>query len=387
MADSSSLLELIKILTYTGGSYLLAMWWAPYLVQFLNWLKFWKKNGRKVSATGEDLVVTKKFYEENEVKKKVPRAGGLLISVTTFAIALFFWFVLKIEPTSKISQFLNFISRTQTFIPLGTFFYGSILGLIDDALVTMEGGGNYFAGGLKLSHRGVLVVFLSFLIGLWFHFRIDLHRFSIFTYKLDLTQLFNLEIIQPGGSIFGLVLQNGFILNSGFLIIFITLFVLLAVWGSGIIDGFDGIAAGTFIPIFICFGGLAFIRGLYDIATLMLVIVGSMVAYLWFNLPPAKFYMGDTGSVGLLLTLGVVAILIDYLYLLPIAGIMLVLTELSAIVQVFSKKFFKRKVFLAAPLHHHFEAMGITRNKITIAYWLISWIFSILAFIIGFYLR
>lgn len=387
MPDTLNLLELAKILTYMAGSYFIAMWWAPYLIKLLRWLKFWKKTGRQVSTTGEDLVVTKKFYEENEVKKKTPRAGGLLISVTTFAIALFFWFILKIEPTSRISQFLNFVSRSQTFIPLGTLFYGSVLGLIDDALVTMESGGNYFAGGLKLSHRGILVIILSFLIGLWFHFRIDLHRLSIFNYKLDLTKLFEIEFIAPGETFLGLELVNGFVLNGGFLIIFITLIVLLAIWASGIIDGFDGIAAGTFIPIFVCFAGLAFIREMYDITTLLMVMVGSMVAYLWFNLPPAKFYMGDTGAVGVLLTLGVVAILIDYLYILPIAGIMLVLTEASAIIQVFSKKVFKKKVFLAAPLHHHFEAMGIARNRVTIAYWLVSWFFSIAGFMIGVYLK
>jgi phospho-N-acetylmuramoyl-pentapeptide-transferase len=387
MSESSILLEIAKIFTYTAGSYLLAMWWAPYLIQLLNWLKFWKKQGRTVSTSGEDLVVTKKFYEENEVQKKTPRAGGILIWVTTLSIALFFWFILKIEPDSKISQFLNFISRTQTFIPLGTLFYGSVVGLIDDALVTLESGGNYFAGGLKLTHRGILVSILSLLIGLWFHFRIDLHRFSIFNFKLDLTKLFEIQLIESGRVVFGIDFADGLFLNGGFLIIFLTLIILLAVWGSGIIDGFDGIAAGVFIPIFICFAALSFTREMYDISNLLMVMVGSMVAYLWFNLPPAKFYMGDTGAVGILLTLGVVAILIDYIYILPIAGIMLVLTEGSAIIQLFSKKFFKKKVFLAAPLHHHFEAMGFARNKITATYWAVSWVFSILGFLIGYYFR
>ena len=145
-------------------------------------------------------------------------------------------------------------------------------------------------------------------------------------------------------------------------------------------------AAGVFIPVYLAFGFLAFWRGFYDIATLMLVIMGTTIAYLWYNIAPAKFIMGDTGTVGVLLTLGVTAMLIDYLYLLPIAGIMLVVTVTSALIQVLSKKILKRKVFLAAPFHHHLEAIGWTKGQITIRYWLISWVFSIIAVIIGVWL-
>jgi len=361
-------LELSRILTYSISAFFIGMWLAPFLIQLLVWLKFWKKTRRKVSATGEELTVTKKFYQENEEKKKVPRGGGILIWFVTLSIAIFFWFVFKIEPANEVSLFLNFISRSETFIPVGTLIFGSFFGLVDDALVTMEDGGNYMAGGLKLSHRAILVIILSIAIGLWFHFKVELHTFHIFNWVVDLNQII----------LFGY--------QSGWLIIPITTFILLGSWGTGIIDGFDGLAAGVLIPVFICFAGLAFFtRGLYDVATFLMVIVGSTTAYLWFNLPPAKFYLSDTGSVGLLLTLGVTAILLDYIYLLPIAGIMLFLTLVSAVIQVFSKKVFKRKVFLAAPLHHHFEALGYDRNQITFSYWAITIVFSIIAFWIGIY--
>ncbi len=366
--DTAQILELFRVLTYSMASFLIGMWLGPSIISLLNWLKFWKKTSRKLSTTGEELVVTKKFYQENEEQKKVPRAGGILIWIVTMSMALFFWLIMKIQ-TNNTTQFLNFISRTETFIPLGTFFYGSVVGFIDDALVTMETGGNYMAGGLKLSQRAILVIILSLLIGLWFHFQIDFHTFNIFFWEINL---------------------NNYVLfgqSLGWLIIPITTFILLGIWGSVIIDGFDGIAAGTFIPIFVCFAGLAFVRELYDISTLMMVISGSTLAYLWFNLPPAKFYMGDTGAAGLLLTLGVVAILINYIYVLPIAGLMLILTVGSAFIQIFSKTVFKKKILLAAPLHHHFEAMGFTRNKITYAYWFVSIIMSAIGFFIGYYFR
>ena len=368
MADNTILyLEIAKTLTYSAVSFLLALWWAPLLIKLLNWAKFWKKKTREVASTGEDLVVTKKFYQENEGDRLVPRAGGILIWVTTLVLATFFWIVLKIEPTSKVSQFLNFVSRQETFIPLGTLFFGSMIGLIDDALVTMEGGGNYKAGGLKLSYRLIFISILSLIIGFWFHFRLDFHKIYIFNWILDLQQL-----------------QMPFNMGSfGWLIIPIIILVLIGTWSSGIIDGLDGLAAGVIIPIYLCFAGLSFARGFYDIATFLMVMVGATCAYLWFNISPAKFFLGDTGAVGLLLTIAVVSVLINYIYILPIAGFILVITSLSAVIQVGSKKIFKKKVFLAAPFHHHLEAMGWTRSQITYRYWLLSILTSSIALVIG----
>ncbi len=359
-------LEAAKILTYTALAFFVAMYWAPYLIRLLNWLKFWKKGYKTVATTGEELVVTKQFYKDNDHK---PRAGGILVWVTTLAFALFFWFILKIE-SNELTQFLNFIDRRETFIPLGTLFFGSVLGLIDDALATMDGGGNYAAGGLKLSHRMMVVAFISLLISLWFYYRVDISSFSVFAWEINLD---------------GISLPFG--IEGGWLIIPITLIILMATWSTGIIDGFDGLFAGVVIPVILCFAGLAFSRQMYDIATMMMVMAGSTTAYLWFNIPPAKFFMGDTGTVGILLTIAVVAILTDYIYVLPIAGLMLFISSGSAIIQIFSKKVFKKKVFLAAPFHHHLEAIGWTKVQVTMRYWLISIMLSALGLAVGLLFR
>ena len=378
-----------KILTYTALSFLIAMWLGPVLIRLLRWLKFWKKKSRDIAATGEELVVTKEFYKNDEAKMKIPRAGGILIWFTTLSFAIFFWIILKIEPTSSLTQFLNFISRSETFIPLGTLFFGSIFGFIDDALSTLETGGNYKAGGLKLSQRIILISILSLGIGYWFYDRLNLIDITLIPNILNLQDINNLIPLLPEFTIIQGFLESQDINNliPGILIIPATLIALLSLWSSSVIDGFDGIAAGTFIPIFLCFAGLSFARGFFDIATLLMVIVGSMTAYLWYNIPPAKFYMGDTGTTGLMLTLGVVAFLIDAVYVVPVAGFLLVLTSASNVIQVFSKKVFKKKVFLAAPFHHHLEALGWERNQITMRYWLISIMCSVLGLAIGLIFR
>ena len=368
MSESILILQFAKIFTYFSLSFLIGIWWGPYLIKLLIWLKFWKKKARTMSTTGEELVITKKFYEENEKTRLVPRGGGILIWVTTIIFGLFFWVILKIDPESKLTQFMNFISRKQTFIPLATLFFGAAFGLIDDALSTLETGGNYFAGGLKLRQRIILVAILSFFIGLWFYFRLNIEKLSFFAYSIDFNTLpLNLHI--------------------PWLIIPITFIVLVGLFGTSVMDGLDGLFAGVFIPIYICFAGLAFAKSYYDIATFMMVITGSLCAYLWYNIAPAKVFMGDTGSLSLVLTLGAVAILIDEVYLLPIIAIMPILTALSNIVQLLSKKILHRKVLLAAPLHHHLEAIGWTRSQIVFRYCAVTVICSLISFVIGLALK
>ncbi len=347
-------MELVRSLVYVALSFLIALWWAPSLIKLLRWLKFWKKQNRKINMLGGEYTdkTLKRFYEHDEAKVQIPRGGGLLIWINTLVFAGFFWILLKIDPDNKLFQSFNFVNRAQTFIPIGTLFFGSVVGFVDDALSTLESGGNYKAGGLKLSQRLLLISGLSIAIGYWFYSRAQIHVIDIFSYKIDLYNIFGY--------------------NLGWLIIPYTLVVLLLLWGSSVIDGFDGLSGGVLAPIFICFATIAYLKGFPEISTLMAVVSASTLAFLWYNISPAKFYMGDTGTTGLLLTLGVVAILTNTTFILPIAGICLFGTVMSNIIQIFSKKVFKRKVFRAAPLHHHFESLGMTRNQIVLRYWLIT---------------
>lgn len=380
--------ETVKMLVFGVLSFLLAYWWAPYLIQLLTWLRFWKKKSRTLGSDGKELEVTKQFYTDNEVNRKVPRAGGLLIWMTTVGIALFFWFFLKLEGENKTFQFLNFIDRKTTWIPIGTLVFSAILGFIDDTMVTMESGGNYHAGGLKLRQRLIVIATMAGLVGVWFHFKLIDEYGQNFLHKVLLPvwdgnnqswYRFNLTSISPA---FNIPFINLFV-PAGWALIIFTIIVVLSAWGGSVIDGFDGLYAGCIIPMYLAFAGIAVNDGQYKIATLLVVIIGCTLAYLWYNIAPAKFHMGDTGSTSLLVTIGVVAILLNRAWLLPVAGLMFYLTAGSNIIQLSSKKLVKRKVFHAAPLHHHFEAMGLSREVVTIRYWLVSILCSMVALILG----
>lgn len=358
-----------KIFVYTFLAFLLALWTAPSLIRLLIWLKFWKKKSRGINMSGDKITDSTlvHFYENDEAKMKVPRAGGLLIWFVSLILAIFFWILLKIQPENNLLQYLNFVSRTQTFIPIGTLFFGCLFGFIDDALSTLESGGNYQAGGLKLSQRFILVGALSTVIGSWFYFQLHQTSLQILAWRLDFANIMGY--------------------NLGFLFVILTILVLMGLWASSVIDGFDGLSVSTFIPIYLCFAALSYSRGYGNIAVFLMIMTGTMLAFLWFNLTPAKFYLGDTGSLGILLTIGVVAILIDAIYIIPIAGIMLVLTALSVVIQTLSKKLFHKKVLLAAPLHHHFEALGFGKDQIVAGYFLLTMAASLIGFFCGIYFR
>jgi phospho-N-acetylmuramoyl-pentapeptide-transferase len=211
-------------------------------------------------------------------------------------------------------------------------------------------------GGLRLKYR-LALVFLIGLIGAWW-----------FYFKLG-----NQTIHIPGdGDIyFGLWYLPLFVL------------VTMATYSSGVIDGLDGLAGGAFSVIFAAFGSIALFRGQIDIATFCLAVAGAILAFLWFNIPPARFYMGETGIIGLCCALTVVAFLTDSVLVLPIIGILLVAESGSVILQLLSKKFLGKKLFLAAPLHHHFEAKGWPAHKVTMRFWVIG----IVAALIGVAIR
>lgn len=393
--DPDIFLKGAKMMTYFSLSFVLGIWLAPILISILNKAKFWKKVSRTQDVNGKEFEHTKKFYEE-EKKTLTPRAGGILIWGTTLIIAVVFFLALKlIKPAtgSDLGEFLNFIDSRQTFIPMGVLILGALLGLVDDYLAVSPKGGNYFAGGLKLSQRMVGVVFISFLVGLWFHLKIGdvMHKITLPWPSGNpeapwaVLNLNNIHL--PFGWLDGLVETifgiNPNLSSGGWLIIPLTIAVMTFMWGSSVIDGFDGITAGSLIPVYLAFAGLAFVGEYYQIATFLMVVTGAMVAYLWYNIPPARFYMGDTGSTPLLLVLATVALFIDKLFALPVIAAVFIMTVMSNILQVFWKKVFKKKLFLAAPIHHHFEAGGWLRHQVTMRFWLISIVASVLGFAIG----
>jgi len=338
--------NVIKVLGTSAVASIVAMVWAPLLINFLYKHQLWKKTARTKAISGEDAVVFNSLHKERETK--VPRMGGLLIFITVVAVALLLYGVSLLFPNSQIAQF-NFLSRSQTWLPLFTLVAASLFGLLDDFLVVSDLG-KYIGGGMSFKKRLIVIALIGLAGGLWFFYKLEWDVISI-------------------------PLLGHFSIGIWYIPLFVA--VMVACWAGGIIDGIDGLSGGTFASIFGAFAIIAFSQGKVDLATFCTVITGTLFAFLWFNIPPARFYMTEVGSLGLVATLSVVAFLTDSVVVLPIIAGLLVLEVGSVIIQLLSKKFRKKKIFLSTPIHHHFEAIGWPAYKVTMRFWIIGIVLAI----------
>ena len=159
---------------------------------------------------------------------------------------------------------------------------------------------------------------------------------------------------------------------------------MLAVYSGGIIDGVDGLAGGVFIIMYSAYAVIAYSQNQIDLAAFLMVVAGSLLVFLWFNIPPARFFLSETGTMGLTTTLTVVAFLTGQPLLLLIIAFPLVVTTASVIIQLISKKLRNgKKVFLVAPLHNHFIAKGWSKPKVTMRYWIFASLCAVLGIVIG----
>lgn len=340
-------INVIKIFSLAAVASAFAIFWCPLLTHFLYKHQLWKKTARQKAISGEDAVVFNNLHKEKEVS--TPRMGGLLIWITVVFVIFLFFILSLIFPDSWVAQF-NFLSRGQTWLPLFTLVIASVVGLVDDILV-VKGWGKYIGGGISFKKRLLIVILIGLIGSIWFY------------QKLGWDVIF----IPFLGDV-----------SIGLWYIPLFIMVTVACWSGGVIDGLDGLAGGTFAAVFGAFTIVAFSLGKIDLAAFCAVVTGTLFAFLWFNIPPARFYMGETGILGLTTVLSVVAFLTDSVYVLPIIAGLLVVEVLSVIIQLLSKKFRKKKIFLSTPIHHHFEALGWPSYKVTMRAWIIG---AVLAFI------
>ena len=352
-------IDLIKIILPSVIAFIVGIGFTPILTKYLYKYKMWKKKAKTVSIDGGGTPIFNSLHAEREVS--TPRMGGIVIWVSVLIVTLLFWIVGHIFYGGIFTK-LDFLSRDQTWIPLCILIFGAIVGLVDDVLEIRGQGGNY-AGGLSLKKRLILVALISFLISLWFYFKLDVNSVN-------------------------LPFMSG--INIGLWFIPFFVLVTLLMYSGGVIDGIDGLAGGVFAIIFSAYSGIAFFQNQINLAAFCAVIAGSILAFLWFNIPPARFYMSETGSMALTITLAIVAFMTDSLgegrgiAVLPIIAFPLIITTASVIIQILSKKLRGgKKVFLVAPLHHHFEAKGWPASKVTMRYWVVSLIFAILGLILA----
>jgi len=329
-------MQIIRVLFFSVLSFVVAILSAPLLTHFL----YKYKLGKKIRNSGKTPI----FSELHAHKAGTPTMGGILIWGTVLALILFFYFLSNILP-SNTWQFFNFLSRSETLLPLGALIATALIGLVDDWL-DVTGKGVFGGGGLKLRHRLIIYTLIAIFGALWFYFKLD-------------------------WTVIHLPFFGNFEIGAWYIPIFIFIIVATA-FSVNETDGLDGLAGGTLLISFAAYGVIAFVMGRYDLATFCAVIIGALLAFIWFNIPPARFYMGDTGAMSLGMTLGIIAMLTNNALLLIFIGFIFLIESLSVIIQILSKKIRHKKVFLSAPIHHHFQAIGWPESKVVMRFWVIA---------------
>lgn len=350
--SSLGTITLIKIFIPATFSFIAGILMTPILMRYFIKYRMWKKVSRK--SSDKSAAFRQIHNEEGELS--TPRVGGIVIWLAVALIIFLFALLSFVFPTPLLSK-LNFLSRNQTFIPLFAFISAALVGLSDDLLQIFGKGGYANDHTMYRKIKAGTIILIGFLIGLWF------------VIKLGVTSVF-IPFYGP--------------LELGFLFIPFFITVMLATFSTSVIDGIDGLSAGVLAPVFIGYAVIAFLNHQVDLAAFSSAVAGGTLAFLWFNIPPARFYMGETGMLALTVVLSVLAFMTDTVFILPLIALPLVITSISVVLQMLSKRFCGgKRIFLVAPLHHHFEALGWPKYKVTMRYWVIAMVSVVVGVILA----
>lgn len=314
------------------GSFLLAMFLTPIYTNFAYKHKLWKRQ-KSVDVTGKQLTVMNKLHKD-KISRHFPTMAGVIMLITVPVVLLA----------------TNCLNRGQTWLPIAAFVGGGLIGFIDDLLNLF---GKNAAAGLRAPVKFAMVAALGIFLG-WF-----------FAVKLGWTSI---AIPYLGSFEIGIV---------GMIAIFA--FALVATGNAvNISDGLDGLAGGLSMLAYGSYGVIALLQEQWYLAGFCFIVIGALLAYIWFNIHPARFMMGDTGSFALGAGLGVVAMMTNCFFLLPIIGLLFVVEAGSSLIQIFWKKVFHKKLFISAPIHHHLQAKGWEESKVVMRFWVIGGITAML---------
>jgi len=323
--------ELTHVFLLSVGAFLLAMFLTPIYTFFAYRYRFWKHQ-RENAVTGEKLQVFNRLHE-GKIRRNIPTMAGVISVIAAGLVTLLF----------------N-LDRAQTWLPLAAFAGGAAVGLIDDYLNIF--GSNKKDAGMRAPVKFALITLIGLVLGWFFYVKLGVMSFHV-PFMGDV--------------------------SIGWLIIPLFAFAAVATGNAvNISDGLDGLAGGLLGISFGAFGVIALLQQQVLLAGFCFTMVGVLLSYLWFNIYPARFFMGDVGSFAYGVSLGVVAMLTNSLLLLPVIGLLFVIEAGSSLTQIVSKKLFKRKIFLSAPIHHHLEAIGWPETKVTMRFWVIG---CVMAFI------
>lgn len=333
--DPQLVVNVVRVIGMATLAFAVALGATPLLTHFLYKYRF----GKSIRASGATPI----YSSLHANKAGTPVGGGIIVWGTVLFLAVVLAFLNSLVD-STLTRALNFLTRPQTLLPLGAFVASALVGLIDDYCNVRKIGPQ--GGGLQMPHRLLLYTAVAAFGAWWFFYKLEwsfLHVPGFGDYEIGwwYIPLFMLVIV-----------ATAFSVNEA--------------------DGLDGLAGGILAFSFGAYTALAFAANKIELAMLCAAISGALLAFLWFNVYPARFFMGDTGAMSLGTLLGIMAMLTNSVLVLPILAFPLVLESLSVILQVLAKKLFGRKIFLSAPLHHHFEARGWPETKVTMRFWIVS---------------
>lgn len=336
MTLESMTADLIHVFLLSIGAFLFAMFLTPIYTFFAYRYKFWKQQ-RSTSTDGKKLEVFTKLHAA-KFRRNIPTMAGIIGVFSIAAITLLF----------------N-LDRAETYLPLAALVGGGIVGLIDDIINVRGLGGG--VGGLRSGMKFTMITLIGVVLGWFFYAKLGIDSFHVpFVGEVAIgwliVPLFTLAVVATGNAV-------------------------------NISDGLDGLAGGLLAISFSTFGVIALLQGNSMMAGFCFTVVGALLSYLWFNIHPARFFMGDVGSFAFGVALGVVAMLTDTLLLLPVIGLVFVLEAGSSLIQILSKKIFKKKIFISAPVHHHLEAIGWPETKVTMRFWVIGCVVAFTGFVLA----
>lgn len=328
--------QLTHVFVLSLAGFLFAMILTPLYTFVAYRYKFWKRQ-RSESTDGKQLAVFTKLHAA-KFRRNIPTMAGV-IGVVAVTIVTLLW---------------N-LDRAQTWLPLAALVGGGAVGLIDD-IINIRGDGSGVAG-LRSPVKFALITVLGVILGWFFFAKLGVNSFHV-PFVGDVA--------------------------VGWLIVPLFTFAVVATGNAvNISDGLDGLAGGLLTTSFSVFGVIALLQGNYLLSGFCFTVVGVLLSYLWFNIYPARFFMGDVGSFAYGVALGVVAMLTDTLLLLPVIGLLFVVEAGSSALQIISKKIWGRKIFISAPIHHHLEAKGWPETKVTMRFWVIGCVVGFIGFLLA----
>lgn len=314
------------------GAFLLSMFLTPIYTTFAYKHKLWKRQ-KTVDVSGKKLTVMNKLHAE-KIKRHFPTMAGMIMLVVVPLVVIV----------------CNCLNRGQTWLALAAFVGGGVIGLIDDTINLF---GKNAAAGLRAPVKFAMITALGIFLG-WF-FAVKLGWTSI---EVPYVGVFNIGVPAMIALFAFAVVATGNAVN--------------------ITDGMDGLAGGLAMMAYGAYGVIALLQEQWYLAGFCFIVLGALLSYIWFNVYPARFMMGDTGSFALGAGLGVVAMNTNAFFLLPIIGCLFVVEAGSSLLQICSKKFFHRKIFISAPIHHHLQAKGWEESKVVMRFWIIGGVAAML---------